>query len=231
MFLVLKKRMLIIVAVILAAVIISLVGTATALAFTPDTDIVVVLDAGHGGKDGGTKGIVSGKQEAEINLIITKKVEKLLIGQGIGVTLTRKDENSLASETATKKQLDMEARKKIILEARPQLIVSIHCNKYPDSSRRGAQVFFEPLDVNGKALANALQQNLNTLNNEYVQRSFPALKGDYYILHCGDCPSAIVECGFLSNKEDDALLNNDEYRDKIAYRIFCGIVSYFSTTE
>jgi N-acetylmuramoyl-L-alanine amidase len=125
----------------------------------------------------------------------------------------------------------MAARKKIILDSAPKLVVSIHCNKFPDSSRRGAQVFYEPLSEQGKALADSLQNNLNTLNAEYVQRSFTALKGDYYILNCSKYPSAIVECGFLSNPEDDALLNNEDYRNKLAYRIFCGILGYLATEE
>lgn len=229
MFFVIKKRLLIIITLVLAIVIVSVAATASALAFVPALDVVVVLDAGHGGKDGGAKGIDSGVSEAEINLIITKMVEKLLLAQGIGVVLTRKDENSL--ETITKKQLDMNARKKIILRSKPRLVVSIHCNKFPDTNRRGAQVFFEPLCGGGKALAFCLQSNLNTLNEEYVFRSFPALKGDYYILNCSPYPSAIVECGFLSNREDDALLCNDDYRERLAYRIYCGIISYLSTTE
>lgn len=231
MFFVVKKRMLIIVGVVLAVVMVSLATTATAMAFSPNPDIVVVLDAGHGGKDGGTEGINSGVSEAAINLILVKKVEALLKTQNIGVVLTRKDENSLYTESVTKKHMDMEARKKIILETCPALVVSIHCNKFPDSSRRGAQVFYEPLSENGKSLALSIQNNLNTINSEYAGRTFNILKGEYYILHCCTYPSAIVECGFLSNSEDDALLNKNDYQDKLAYRIFCGILSYLSTVE
>ncbi|HOB64872.1 MAG TPA: N-acetylmuramoyl-L-alanine amidase, partial [Clostridia bacterium] len=166
-----------------------------------------------------------------INLIIVKKVEKLLKDNGIGVVLTRKDHNLPFVETITQKQLEMQARKKIIEEAKPNLVVSIHCNKFPDSSRRGAQVFYQPISERGKALAESLQSNLNTLNTEYAGRAFTILKGDYYILNCSEYPSAIVECGFLSNKEDDALLNTPEYQDKIAYRVFCGIMGYLATAE
>ncbi|MDD3947158.1 MAG: N-acetylmuramoyl-L-alanine amidase [Clostridia bacterium] len=223
--------MLIITGVVLISVMVSLAVTASAMAFSPTPAVVVVLDAGHGGKDGGTSGVNSGVSEAEINLILVKKIEGLLKAQNIGVILTRKDENSLYTESVTKKHRDMEARKKIILDTCPTLVVSIHCNKFPDSSRRGAQVFYEPLSEKGKTLALSIQNNLNTINNDYVGRAFTILKGDYYILHCSAYPSAIVECGFLSNSEDDALLNKPDYQDKLAYRIFCGILGYLSTVE
>ena len=223
--------MLIIIAVVLVVAVSACAATAAALAFTPLPQVIVVLDAGHGGIDGGTKGVQSGITEAEINLIIVKKVEKLLKSNGVGVVLTRKDEKAPYTESITKKQLDMQERKRIIKEANPNLVVSIHCNKFPDSSRRGAQVFFRSLSEKGEALALSLQNNLNTINNEYAGRAFTILKGDYYILNCSDYPSAIVECGFLSNKDDDTLLNNAEYQDKLAYRIFCGIVGFLSTAE
>lgn len=92
-------------------------------------------------------------------------------------------------------------------------------------------MFYQPISERGKALAESLQSNLNTLNTEYAGRAFTILKGDYYILNCSEYPSAIVECGFLSNKEDDALLNTPEYQDKIAYRVFCGIMGYLATAE
>jgi len=231
MFIVIKKRLLILVAAVLAAILLCAGATAGALAFSPDTDIIVVLDAGHGGLDGGCAGVTSKVSEAAINLTIAKKVASLLKEQGVGVVLTREDEKGLYTETASFKRQDMAARKKIILESAPKLVVSIHCNKFPDSSRRGAQVFFEPLSEHGKTLADALQNNLNTLNAEYVQRTFPTLKGDYYILNCSQYPSAIVECGFLSNEEDDKLLNTEEYQNLLAYRIFCGISGYLTTTD
>lgn len=231
MFIVIRKRMLMITAIVLTVVLLCAGATAAGLAFSPDTDVVVVLDAGHGGIDGGCAGVNSKVSEAAINLLIAKKVADLLKEQGIGVVLTRENEKGLYTETASFKNQDMAARKKIILDSAPKLVVSIHCNKFPDPSRRGAQVFFEPLSEHGKALADALQNNLNTLNAEYAGRNFTALKGDYYILNCSSYPSAIVECGFLSNVEDDKLLNTEEYRNMLAYRIFCGIAGYLSTTE
>jgi N-acetylmuramoyl-L-alanine amidase len=231
MFIVIKKRMLALAAGILVVVLLCAGATAGALAFSPDTDVVVVLDAGHGGIDDGCIGVNSKVSEAEINLILAKKIASFLKEQGVTVVLTRENEKGLYTETGRFKSQDMAARKKIILDSAPKLVVSIHCNKFPDSSRRGAQVFYEPLSEQGKALADSLQNNLNTLNAEYVQRSFTALKGDYYILNCSKYPSAIVECGFLSNPEDDALLNNEDYRNKLAYRIFCGILGYLATEE
>jgi N-acetylmuramoyl-L-alanine amidase len=128
------------------------------------------------------------------------------------------------------KRKDMAKRKEIILSANPNLVVSIHCNKYPDKSRRGAQVFFEPRSDSSIALAKFLQSSVNILNKSYVNREFSSLKGNYYMLKCSPYPSAIVECGFLSNEEDDKLLTTSAYQDEMAESIYTGIYSFLINT-
>lgn len=187
----------------------------------------VVLDAGHGGIDGGVTGVKTGVKESELNLKIVKVLERYLSDAGIKVVLTRKTEAGLYG-VATKnlKRRDMEKRRDIIKNAKPTIVVSVHLNKFSSSSRRGAQVFYKPGDEKGKFLATCLQNSFN--KDKINARDYSPLSGDYYILNCTEYPSVIAECGFLSNPEEEALLITEEYRDRIAYDLFKGIVGYLS---
>lgn len=230
---VLKRRNIIIVAVLLVTVITFVVCfsalSKTAVGEASKNGIKIVLDAGHGGVDAGVSGVNSKVKESELNLMITKRLANYLSDAGMSVVLTRSSQAGLYG-VATKnlKRRDMEKRKSIIEKAKPNLVVSIHLNEFSVSSRRGAQVFYKKGDENGKLLANEIQTSFNGM--EESTRNFSALTGDYYILNCSSYPSVIAECGFLSNPEEEALLLTEEYRDKVAYAIFKGIVSYLSVT-
>ena len=189
--------------------------------------IKIVLDAGHGGIDNGVMGISTGVKESELNLKVVKKLESYLIGAGMNVILTRSSDAGLYGVASSNlKRKDMEKRKEIILKAKPDLVISIHMNKFSLSSRRGAQVFYKANDEMGKILAESIQESFNSM--EEAPRISNALMGDYYILNCTKYPSVIAECGFLSNPEDEALLITEEYQKSIAYSIYQGIVSYFA---
>ena len=191
--------------------------------------VKVVLDAGHGGVDGGVSGTITGVKESELNLKVVKKLESYLVGAGMEVTLTRNSNAGLYG-VATKnlKRKDMEKRREIINKVKPDLVISIHMNKYSLSTRRGAQVFYKTNDEVSKTLALSVQNNFNAM--EQATRKYSILTGDYYILNCSSYPSIIAECGFLSNPEDESLLVTEEYQDLIAYNVFKGIVEYFSKT-
>ncbi len=190
--------------------------------FNPES-VVIVLDAGHGGVDGGVAGSVSGVKESDLNLKTCKVLKTLLEGRGAKVVMTRKDENGLYG-TATKgfKLRDMERRREIIVAASPDLVVSIHMNKFSSSYRKGAQVFYQKNDQKSKVFADSIQKTLN----EFSGNGYAALSGDFFICRCADVPSVIVECGFLSNPQEEALLNTAEYREKIANEIMRGIFLY-----
>lgn len=190
----------------------------------------VVLDAGHGGIDGGVTGVTSGIRESELNLDVVKKLEKYLVDAGMVVVLTRSTDAGLYGiASGNLKRKDMEKRKDIINNASPTLVVSVHMNKYSLSTRRGAQVFYKENDDSAKILANCVQESFNSM--EGATRKYSPLSGDYYILNCSTYPSIIAECGFLSNPQDEALLLTDEYRDAVAYAIFKGIVNYLSVNS
>ncbi|MBR2498241.1 MAG: N-acetylmuramoyl-L-alanine amidase [Clostridia bacterium] len=189
--------------------------------------IRIVLDAGHGGIDGGVCGVKTGVKESEINLKVVKSLEKYLISAGMGVTLTRNSDAGLyGMATSNLKKKDMQKRRDIIKSVEPHLVVSIHMNKYSLSTRRGAQVFYKAGDERAKLLASNIQTCFNEM--EEAVRECSILTGDYYVLNCTEYPSVIAECGFLSNPEDEALLITKEYQDSIAYNVFKGIVGYLS---
>lgn len=192
--------------------------------------IKVVLDAGHGGIDGGVCGVNTGVKESELNLKVVKKLEKYLSDAGISVVLTRNSDAGLYGIATTNlKRKDMEKRRDIINAAEPNLVISIHMNKYSLSTRRGAQVFYKAGDASGKILANSIQESFNSM--EEAVRECSALTGDYYILNCSQYPAVIAECGFLSNPDDEALLITDEYQESIAYGIFKGIIGYLAQSS
>ncbi len=230
MFVIKKSKLIIISILIITSLTFALCFSAlvkTGVNKVDGNTVRVVLDAGHGGIDGGVSGVNTGVMESELNLAVVKKLEDLLVGAGMSVSLTRNGSAGLYGiATKNLKRKDMEKRKEIIEKSNATLVVSVHMNKYALKSRRGAQVFYKNSDEKGKLLANCVQNELNDMQE--ATRKFDCLGGDYYILNCSSVPSIIAECGFLSNPEDEALLITDEYQGKVAYAIFKGIVSYLS---
>lgn len=228
---VIKKRSIIIIAVLLACILTSIfcfsVLSETTSGSSLDGDIRIVLDAGHGGIDAGVTGVNTGVKESDLNLLYVRKLEKLLSDAGFKVILTRNSDAGLYG-VATKnlKRKDMQKRKEIILDANPSLVISIHMNKYSLKSRRGAQVFYDKDNKNGQIFANCIQKHLNNMKES--PRSCSALTGDYYILNCSEIPSVIIECGFLSNADDERNLISGEYQEQFIYTVFKGIVTYFA---
>lgn len=188
----------------------------------------VLLDAGHGGRDNGVSG-ASGTKEAPINLAIVRKLEKELKAIGFKVVLTRTNENGLYQENVDNYKLsDMEKRNEIINNSNADLIVSIHQNSYPNSHAVGAQVFCLEKETESENFANAIQTELiKLLPNARKTISY----GDYYLLKCSNMPSVIVECGYLTNPEEEALLQDKNYQEKVAYAITCGIIRYFGAEK
>ena len=200
--------------------------SAASAAAVPANAPCIVLDAGHGGVDPGVVGRTTGEKESDVNLKIVQKLQKLFSDAGFCVVLTRKNAGGLYGlPTKGYKRRDMEERRRIIREAEPDFVLSVHQNTFPaDTSRRGGQVFFREGSAAGEALAVSIQARLNALGG----RSISALKGDFFLLGCADCPSALVECGFLSNAEEERLLLTDEYQGKIARAVFEGVLSFLS---
>ena len=186
---------------------------------------VVVVDAGHGGVDGGVVGKKTGVKESELNLAVAKKLRDLLRSSGFTVVMTRESSAGLYGFPGKGfKRRDMEKRRDVILNAGADVVISVHMNYFSDGRRRGGQTFYLGGSKEGRALASFLQEEFNALG----ERDYNPLAGDYYMLECTSVPSCIAECGFLSNAEDEALLLTESYQSAVAYAIFKGIAAYLS---
>ncbi len=191
------------------------------------TDAVIVIDAGHGGVDPGKVG-ENGTLEKDINLSIAGKLRSRLEQNGFRVVMTRDNDEGLYSENArNKKREDMEARVRVISEADPDFVVSIHQNSFPDASCKGAQLFYYKDSEGSKKLAETLQKKLLEVLQDGNTRQAKA-NSDYYLLRKTACPVVIAECGFLSNAAEAALLASDAYQEKVAEALCLGILQYRS---
>ena len=230
MFIVIKKKTLI-VTFLAILLVLAVTGTGVFLSqtkvFAQPKNHVVVLDAGHGGAGKGGVG-KNGLVEAELNLETAKLLEKKMSDSGFEVVMTRKTADGLYGEELDNfKSRDFAERKRIITEANPDMVISIHANKFPQSSaRRGIQVFYNKSSEEGKVLAESLQKSLNVLNEKYVGKTFSPLAGEYFMLNCTKKPSVIVECGFLSNEEDEKLLSTPDYREELTDAILLGVMDF-----
>lgn len=189
--------------------------------------ICVVIDAGHGGFDPGKVG-VNGALEKDINLAVAKKVRQFLEAEDIEVVMTRETEAGLYSESdSNKKVQDMKKRIEIMEKASPVVTVSIHQNSYHEEYVHGAQVFYYEASEEGKKLAGILQKNLIEgvdKENTRVEKA----NDSYYLLRKTSKPIVIVECGFLSNREEADALLDESYQEKIAWAIHMGILQYIN---
>ena len=199
-------------------------------ASTPVSGKVIVLDAGHGVPDEGAQSS-RGTTEAETNLKIALKLQNLLEQSGCSVILTRSDENAiydLDKNTLREKKIsDIRNRVKIGNSSSADIFVSIHLNKIPQQQYWGWQCFYNSKNEKSINLAKKIQLNLNDAIQKENKRVAMKLDTVYIMKHV-EIPISIVECGFLSNPEEEQQLLNDEYQDKLAWGIFNGIIEYFN---
>ncbi len=195
----------------------------------PISGKTIVVDAGHGKPDEGAESS-TGTTEAETNLKIALKLQNLLEQSGSTVILTRSDENAIYdydSKTLRQKKIsDIHNRVKIGNESSADIFVSIHLNKIPQQQYDGWQTFYNAQSSDGKKLAESIQKNLNDAIQKENNRVAKTIDNIYIIKHV-EIPTTIVECGFLSNPEEEKLLLQDEYQDKLAWGIYNGIIDYF----
>lgn len=211
-------------------------GTSAVAAFAPEQTsaqpeigilrgLTIAVDAGHGGYDGGAVGRVSGVPEKGLNLDVAQRVEKMLIAQGADVVMTRTGDYALCDENPKmrKKLQDMQRRAEIIALNDVDMVLSIHMNEYAGRSESGPQIFYREGCPAGRLLAGAIQAAM--IDGLKPAQKRTALGGDYYILTLG-VPSVLVECGFLSNKEEEAKLMQEVYRQAVARSIVQGVADW-----
>lgn len=186
----------------------------------PASQRSVLLDAGHGGFDPGTQGTWTGIYESEINLAITKKLEKVLVENGYKVIMTRTDEKALAPG----KEGDMQAREQMILTSGANIFVSIHQNAFEGDHACGPEVYYHPTMPDSETLANCIEGQLKTVVGSKPSRG---VKQYEHRLTKFMKYSVLIECGFITNMEEERNLTSDEYQTNIANAIFQGIEDFF----
>lgn len=188
----------------------------------PLTKLTVVLDAGHGGIDVGAVG-ANGTIESDLNLEYCKLLKQVMTDYGVNVVMTRTTKDGLYTEYKNGfKREDMQKRKDIIVSTAPDAVISIHMNKYASSTSHGAQVFYDDEKGTGKEFAETLQE---IFKKQLPHARSEAQAGDLYMLKCIDKPSILVECGFLSNPEEERLLTTHAYQKKICLCITSALLA------
>jgi len=183
---------------------------------------VIVIDPGHGGPDPGAKGQIS--QEKDITLAISQNLARYLSQAGALVIVLRQDDDDLAGNfkgsLLQRKRKDLSLRVAKAEDSHADLFISIHTNADPSPRWYGAQTFYNPKSEASKKLAEAIQGEMKRILGNTKRE---AKIGSYYILDKTPMPAVIVEVGFLSNPQEERLLNSSEYQSKVAYAIFSGI--------
>lgn len=194
---------------------------------TGEKEIVIMVDAGHGGGDPGAVSEMA--VEKDLNLAIAQKLQQYLEEAGYTVNLTRLEDTDLAgSETTHKKRADMKERARLIAESGADLMVSIHQNSYPDSQYWGPQVFYQKQSPEAAALALLVQEELNTFTAPKNTREAKP-NDSYYILLQSPMPAILVECGFITNSQEAENLQDESYQKKVAWGIYAGIEKYLQS--
>ena len=190
---------------------------------------VVVIDAGHGGKDGGAVAS-DGTLEKDINLRIAKNLETLLRAAGYKVVMTRTDDRMLSTDgQGSAKMRDLKRRLEISSEYPDALTVSIHCNKFPSEKCKGMQVYCGASEGSAEA-AEAIRKaflQIDPQNNRQVKKADSSI----YVLNRARGAAILVECGFLSNGHELTLLKNEQYGRKLALVIMSGIEEYYKNAS
>jgi len=197
---------------------------------TEKKSFLVVVDPGHGGSDPGKIGVHKEK-EKDINLKISLKVRDKMEKENIQVVMTREKDQDLADEDSQNRKIqDLKKRCEIIHQTQPDCVVSIHQNSYPDENIKGAQVFYYEDSQEGKHLGGIMQKNLVEGLDKNNHRQAKGNKS-YYLLKKTDATLVIVECGFISNSEESALLSSEKYQEQVAQSIVKGIKEYLETSK
>lgn len=193
----------------------------------------VIIDAGHGGEDGGAE--VDGVLEKDINLSIAEKLADTLRLCGCQVNEIRDTDISVYDDSAQtireKKVSDLQKRVEIVNESENNLLVSIHQNKFENSAYSGAQVFYSVNNDNSAVLAQAVRNSVVSLLQNDNTRELKKAGSDIYLLDNATVPAIIVECGFLSNSDERAKLLDSGYQSEMAYAIAMGVLEYIETTQ
>ena len=194
-----------------------------------DSMTTVIVDAGHGGEDGGAVAL-DGSSEKDYNLEIALRLEQLLEMNGYNVIMTRTEDVMTCDEglstVRARKISDIHNRFRIISENPNALFVSIHQNKFSDSFQHGTQVFYSRNNEMSRSLAESIQNSVAGTLQKDNKRAVKKSGSEIYLLYNAQSPAVLVECGFISNYEDLSKLKSDEYKTQMAMMIADGIIKF-----
>lgn len=194
----------------------------------------VIIDAGHGGFDGGAVAH-DGTVEKDINLKISLCLADLLKSSGYDVIMTRESDVSTddveSERIGVRKKSDLKNRLELMKNYPDAIFVSIHLNKFTTSAASGSQVFYNGKNPESKVLGDSVQSSIIKLLQPQNYRVNKQATKSTYLLYNATVPAIIVECGFLSNRSELEMLKNEEYQQKMAFSCFCGINDYFSNKK
>lgn len=182
----------------------------------------IYIDPGHGGRDSGA--VYKNIYEKDINLEISKKLEKELTSHGATVYMTRYDDTDLSIGESNKKRSDLANRAYKINKTKPDIYISIHQNYIKSSKWKGLQIFYDDINPKNKLIAEFLT---NSLKDKLINIRKPKNNNSYYMYHRIQYKGVLIETGFLSNYEDRNNLLNDKYQEKLAKYIAEGVAGYF----
>lgn len=191
----------------------------------------IVIDAGHGGEDGGAVSD-SGVLEKDINLSIANDTSALFYLLGFDVTQTRTTDIALdnGEDTIRKRKVsDMKKRLEIFNSSEENTIISIHQNKFSESKYHGTQIFYSPNNPKSKQLADSIKFSVKGLLQPDNERECKKADSGIYLLKNTSNPAVIVECGFISNKDECNNLLDSQYQKQMAFSITAGVLSYYNT--
>ncbi len=198
--------------------------------FLPSEGKTIIIDAGHGAPDGGAVGD-SGVLEKDLNLSVAQILQKFMESGGTRVLLTRSDDNGIydvSGNIKSKKVSDIKNREKFMKETDADIFVSIHMNKFSEKQYSGPQVFYSVNDDESKKIADYIQSNMISALSPVSEREIKPADKNIYLLNNATIPAVLVECGFLSNAEEERNLKDKNYQRKLAWSIYCGLIEYFN---
>lgn len=187
----------------------------------------IIIDAGHGGEDGGASS-ADGTKEKDLNLSVALNLGKLLESDGYSVIYTRADDSMLyTTSEGSKKMQDLKNRLKIAKENEEAVFISIHMNKFTQEKYSGLQVFYSNNNKASEQLAKIIQTNTHDFQQNENNREIKAAGSNIYLLHNIKNPAVLVECGFLSNPKECEKLKDETYRKEIALVIYSSLIEFF----
>ncbi len=204
------------------------------LSSSPVDETVFIIDAGHGGMDGGAVG-VDGTVEKDINLSTALKLRTMMNALGFKTETTRTEDimtcDDGLSTLREKKVSDIRNRLKLLETTEKSVLISIHQNSYPSSTSKGSQVFYSGGNEQSSVLAESIQNSIVSMIQTDNHRKIKKAGTSIYLLYHATKPAVMVECGFMTNPSECEKLKDEGYQNELSFGIICGVFEYLKNLE